>query len=223
MGYDTHFHGMLEFTRPMAASELAWIERVTEAGHDWPQEVVDAVWGRAEATRNARGGGPAIVHGPSAAELAARMQGFITGEGLSANYACALRISDDKRGLVYAAEKTYDMIAGVNFIIVNARTRIPDFGLKGMMAADTEFEPYLWFVKLGNNGMAYPVKATREEFFAFRRNLYPNGYRGLGAIDPAERAHFFGDAPQGIMSRLRGSARSRWNSVTNWLAQKCAR
>ena len=35
MGYDTHFHGMLEFSRPMTAPELVWIEQVLKAGHDW--------------------------------------------------------------------------------------------------------------------------------------------------------------------------------------------
>jgi hypothetical protein len=187
MGYQTLFHGMLEFNRPMNAAELGWIEEISEAGHNWPDDVSDAVWNRAKTEQAARGRGPTMIHGPSGAELSAQMQGYIVGDGLSADDAGALRISDDRRGLVYAAEKTYDMIGGINFIIVNARTRIPDFGLNGVLAADTEFEPHLWFVKISPDGMAYSENTTRDEFLSFRRKLYPDGYHGYGLIDPAEQ------------------------------------
>jgi hypothetical protein len=150
MGYDTHFHGTLEFSRPMTATELAWIEQVLKAGQNWTPEISAAVW-----TKARRGRGAAIISGPDGSDLAAKMRGFITGKGLSAYYASALRVSDDGRGLVYCSEKTYDIVAGINFIITNTRTRIPDFGLKGMLAAETEFEPYEWFVKIGSDGMAY--------------------------------------------------------------------
>ena len=195
MGYSTHFHGKLEFTRPMRRNELVWIDQVTQAGLHWTDEARAAIWEKAAAEREARGGGPTIISGPEASELAAGMTGFITGEGLSAGYASDLRISNDARGFVYCSEKTYDMVAGVNFIIVNTRTKIPDFGLKGMLAADTEFEPYLWFVKIGKDGMAYGEKTTKEEFFAFRRKLYPNGYAGDGLIDPADKNRCFKYSP----------------------------
>jgi hypothetical protein len=171
----------------MKADELAWIKQILTIGHDCTDTAFEVVEKNAEAARDARGGGPVIMDGPVIAEVTARMGGFIVGDGLSAIYAGDLRLSDDRRGLVYASEKTYDMIAGVNFIIVNARTRIPDFRLQGTLAADTEFKPYIWFVKIGKDGLAFAEKATREEFFAFRRNLYPNGYHGNGLIDPEER------------------------------------
>lgn len=175
MGYSTYFHGMLEFTRPMTADELAWIDRVTKAGDTWTDEIRKTVWERK------------IISGPEVAAMTAEAGGFIMGEGLSAGYASHLRISDDRRGLVECCEKTYDMIGGLNFIIVNARSRIPDFGLKGMLAADTEFEPHLWFVTIGKDGMAYGEPTTSEEFLAFRRKLYPKGYVGGGLIDRADR------------------------------------
>jgi hypothetical protein len=166
MGYNTHFEGILKFTRPMTPDELAWIERITDAGHNWTPEISNAVWARADAERNARSGGPRMVSGPDAAELAAKMQGFIIGKGLSADYAVHLCISDDRRGLVYCCEKTYDIVGGINFIIVNARTRIPDFGLTGTLVAHTEFEPYHWSVKIGCNGMAYADDGKPERRIA---------------------------------------------------------
>ena len=54
-----------------------------------------------------------------------------------------LTISDDEKGLIYCSEKTYSMIEELNRIIKDARKAIPDFGLKGKLAADTEFEPGL--------------------------------------------------------------------------------
>src|SRR3954447_5097284 len=169
MGYDTRFDGMLEFTRPMKAAELAWIDQVLEAGHNWTQETADAIWARADAERDARGHGATIVSGPDAADLAAKMQGFIVGNGLSADYAVHLCVSDDKRGLVHCCEKTYDIVGGINFIITNARTKIPDFGLTGELVADTEFEPYHWFVKIGSDGMAYADDGKPERNRTFRR------------------------------------------------------
>ena len=141
-------------------------QQITEAGNNWSQEISNAVWARADAERDAKGGGATIFSGPDAAELAAKTQGFIVGEGLSANYAAHLRVSDDRRGLVYCCEKTYDMVSGVNFIIANARMRIPDFRLTGELAAHTEFEPYGWFVKIGGDGMAYAESATPERRIA---------------------------------------------------------
>ena len=83
-----------------------------------------------------------------------------------------LTISDDERGLVYCSEKTYSMIQELNQIIKDARKAIPDFGLKGELAAETEFEPGLWFVKIGDDGLAFAEPTTRIEFLAFRRTFY---------------------------------------------------
>jgi hypothetical protein len=63
-------------------------------------------------------------------ELAAFMD-LIVRDDLSPLYAGALRINKAKSGLIYRSEKTYDMVAGVNFIIANGRDRIPGFGLRG--------------------------------------------------------------------------------------------
>jgi hypothetical protein len=131
---------------------------VLEAGHNWTPEISDAVWAKART-----GHGAVVVSMTESADLAAKMRGFITGKGLSADYASALCVSDDGCGLVYCSEKTYDIVAGINFIITNARTRIPDFGLKGMLTADTEFEPYRWFVKIGGDGIAYAENAVPEK------------------------------------------------------------
>jgi hypothetical protein len=40
------------------------------------------------------------------------------------------------------------LVEAVNFIIANGRQRIPDFGLKGSMFAETEFAPYHWLLKI---------------------------------------------------------------------------
>ena len=83
-----------------------------------------------------------------------RSEGFIVGPGLEPGHASDLTISNDKRGIVYCCEKTNDIIAGLNFIITNARERIPGFGLKGTPFADTEFEPYIWLVRINKAGFA---------------------------------------------------------------------
>ena len=85
-------------------------------------------------------------------------------------------MSDDGRGLVYRSEKTYDIVAGINFIIVNARTRVPDFGLTGMLTADTEFEPYHWFVKIGSDGMAYAEDPAPDRRIARAFRSLTNGF-----------------------------------------------
>ena len=48
-------------------------------------------------------------------------------------------------------------------------------------------EPYIWFLKIGEDGLAHEEKATKEEFFAFRRKCYPGGYIGWGLIDEEDR------------------------------------
>jgi hypothetical protein len=130
MGYDTYFHGMLEFTRPLTERELRLLDDVRDS------------MGR-----------------------------------------CDLNVSDDRRGLVYRSEKTYDMVDQVNRLIEVTRKLIPDFGLKGTLAADTDFEPHLWFLKIAADGTAYAENATRDQFLAFRRKIYPNGYKGFGLMD----------------------------------------
>jgi hypothetical protein len=43
MGYETHFHGMLEFSRPMKAGELAWIKKILTIGHHWTDAAIEVV------------------------------------------------------------------------------------------------------------------------------------------------------------------------------------
>jgi hypothetical protein len=111
-------------------------------------------------------------------------------EGLTDEF----RISDDRQGLIYASEKTYDMVREINSLIASAREKIPDFGIKGALAAETDFNPFsvsrdldhcLWFVKIGPDGFAHGEKTNRDEWLAFRRKVYPRGYRGYGIVDPS--------------------------------------
>lgn len=131
MGYDTYFHGVLEFARRLTDAELRWITN--------EQNVIG-------------------------------MRLF----------------SANNKGITYTSEKTYDMVGLINHIIIEARKGIPDFGFKGVLAANTDFEPHLWFLKIGENGLAYAEPTNREDFLAFRRKVYPNGYRGFGLIDPED-------------------------------------
>jgi hypothetical protein len=73
----------------------------------------------------------------------------------------ALKIAGN--GLVYCSEKSYEMVESVNFVIANARRKIPDFGLKGALRAVTEFEPHLWWLKIADDGWARQVKFTDAE------------------------------------------------------------
>lgn len=202
MGRYTHFHGQLDFSRLLSRAELDILGQVIEAGSESSDAIEAAISAQAEAKRAGRG--PLMFHGPDMAQTAARMGGWIVGDGLSPHYAMAMRISDDRRGLVYASEKTYDMVGGLNFIIANARARIPGFGLTGTLAADTEFAPYTWFVRIGPDGNAYGEPCTGDEFLAARRKLYPDGYCGFGMVDRQ-------DVP---------APPSRLRSLLNWLPRR---
>jgi hypothetical protein len=194
------------FGLPIAARKHCtsrWLNQVIDARKAMSSEISDAVWRQAKAERAARGGGTTMIHGPDAANVAADMQGFVTGEGLSADYAGALRISDNFDGLVYCSEKTYDMVAGVNFIVVNARTKISYFGLTGELLADTEFEPGIWSVEIGSDGLARQGTISREDFIERHREIYPDGYEGFGVQDP------MGDVDTKILSRSKVPASAR--------------
>jgi hypothetical protein len=164
MGYQTDFYGALQFTRQLTAEELSTLDKIITAARHSDEEVLEAVRRQAEATRviEREGNGPLMFDPHEGANLRAGFQNLITGDGLSPHYARALRISDDKSGLVYCAEKTYDMVAGVNFIIANGRARIAGFGLKGSLFASTEFKPYHWLVKINDEGWAYQKKRRHE-------------------------------------------------------------
>ncbi len=167
MGYQTIFHGELEFTRRLTRSELAWLSHVMDSHYD------DDI----------------------------KAKGLKTGKGLNAGYAGDFSITDDMRGIRHSSEKTNDAVGGINFIIVNARTHIPDFGLRGFLLADTEMEPCEWLLKIGADGMAHQQKIGSAEFLAIRRQLYPDGYDGLGPCEPEE--HEPAEPKGTIMHRLR--------------------
>jgi len=189
MGYETHFYGKLEFARKLTTEELTRLDGIIDGGDD-PEarrhlfqmimfggngdEISRALIQQAEAERAIErdGKGPLVLDPHSGADLTASMRHLITGEGLSPKYACHLRISDDKTGLVYRAEKTYDVIGGVNFIIANAREKIPGFGLKGSLFASTEFEPYTWLVKINEEGWAYQEKCEMYALWDHDKKAY---------------------------------------------------
>ena len=90
----------------------------------------------------------------------AELQGFIAPKG-KPGYVDYV-ITDDKLGLKYnEGEKSYRMIEGLNFIIANAKRKIPDFGLTGSMRANTELPPYVWDIRIGKDGWAkqVPIRA----------------------------------------------------------------
>ena len=157
MGYDTRFSGTLRFTRKLSGPELEWLEQVLEAGHyqESDDEAEEAVERMVQSQR--RPDGPTFYMGPDMADTRAKSRGFIIREGLDPHNARDLVITDDNLGLRYASEKSYNMVEAVNFIIANARTKIPDFGLKGQLEAFTEFEPHHWYLSVGQDGWAHQV------------------------------------------------------------------
>jgi hypothetical protein len=166
MGHYTEFKGRLEFTRRLTRAELAWVRKVLEAGEfdRKDAEIDDDIERLVRGERDASGGGPVIYYGPAMEEYRARRRGFLIGPNMSVSDAGDLIITKDKRGLEYSSEKSYEMVEGVNFIIANARQRIPDFGLKGQLRAITDFEPYHWYLRIGEDGWAHQVKSTKADF-----------------------------------------------------------
>ena len=163
MGYETHFYGRLNFTRELSESDLGWIEEIINAQHAEITLKIERIlhWER-QARRFRfflqRGFrlGPTIHHGRNEASRQMELLGFIAPKG-APGYIDYV-ITEDRKGLQYAdTEKSYTMIEGLNFIIANARRRIPDFGLTGQMRAVTEFTPYRWTIQIGKDGWAKQV------------------------------------------------------------------
>ena len=167
MGYYTQFWGSLRFTRRLTESELHTVEAIIDAGQTSTPEI-DAVIQREHKERQKPGHAEIIEVGKEIMRRA-ELQGFIAPKGWP-DY-IDLRITHDRRGLCYCAEKTYTMVESVNFIIANGRQRIPDFGLKGSMFAETEFAPYHWLLKIGPDGwaMQQPCRITRAIAYSPRR------------------------------------------------------
>jgi hypothetical protein len=171
MGYDTYFAGVLEFTRRLTQDELAWVQKVLIAGqyHDHDPETEIALRHEGKTEREARDGGPLMYPGHNNADFRAMRRGFVVHEGVSAGNAGDLNIAEDGRGLEYRSEKSYYMVEAVNFVIANAKQRIPDFGLKGQLVANTEFEPYDWLLKISEDGWAHQVPVEPEPPSRFTR------------------------------------------------------
>src|SRR5262249_19321421 len=91
-------------------------------------------------------------------------------------------ITDDRLGIEYVTEKTYQMVDVVNTILDEGRRRIPSFDLTGELLADTEFPPHTWLVTISED-IARHQPISDEEFLRRRRKLYPFGYRGYGMRD----------------------------------------
>jgi hypothetical protein len=144
---------------------------------------------------------------------------------MSPHYACHLRISDDKTGLVHCSEKTYDMIGGVNFIIANGRAKIPGFGLKGSLYASTEFEPYDWLVKINDEGWAYQEKCDPIALWDHDKRAYLEliqsdlAWRRREAKDQDPRRAFrkAADAVCDRVDEFLDSCAPKWQRLRYWL------
>ena len=159
MGYQTDFYGKLAFTLRLTREELETLDRVIHPDR-WidAMTISQAVKHAADEERAERGGkGPLVFDPEVRANLLADMCGCTYGEDLSPYDASSMRITRDGRGLEYCSEKTYDLVAGINFIIVNGRKFVPGFGLTGSLFASTEFEPYHWLLKINAEGWAEQV------------------------------------------------------------------
>ena len=161
MGYYTRFYGRLEFTRELTEPELAWIDEIIHADHaPVTPEITETLSREREARRLP--GCAMMYHGPDEASRRMELLGFVAPMGPPGYI--DYEITEDGKGLEHAkTEKSYTMVEGLNFIIANARCRIPDFGLTGRMFADTEFEPYHWVIRIGDDGWAEEVPCAYED------------------------------------------------------------
>jgi hypothetical protein len=234
MGYYTKFYGKLCFTRKLTAEELSTLDKIIRAARHGDREVSEALQRQAEATRAIeRDGNGALVFDPhEGANLRAGFQNLITGDGLSPQYARALRINDDKSGLVYCAEKTYDMVAGVNFIIANGRARIPGFGLKGSLFASTEFKPYYWLVKINDEGWAYQKKCRHEALWDHDKKAFLEGLEAelcwrrkeaKRAEDPRRAFRRAVDAACDRVDEFLDLTERRWQRMRYWIETRVIR
>jgi hypothetical protein len=156
MGYYTDFYGRLDFVREMTDDELSWIEEIIHADHaDITPEMARTIRQECEAQS-------IIYDGLYMASRRMELLGFVAPKGAPGYI--DYEITEDRKGLEYnKSEKAYRMVEGLDFIIANARRKIPDFSLTGRMFASTEFEPYHWFIEVGKGGWAEQVPCEYEE------------------------------------------------------------
>ena len=151
MGHFTYYTGRLDFTRPLNRAELDWIEKIICAGSGFraASKEIEAILDKEREEARQRGNKALFFNMPAEAARRAELQGFIAPKG---NPGCIdYVLTDDMRGLKYCDGE------GLNFIIANARRKIPDFGLTGSIHASTEFAPYNWHIKIGKDGWAKQV------------------------------------------------------------------
>jgi hypothetical protein len=171
MGRYTHFYGKLEFKRPMDEGE----RRILEWIIDGPSLIGNEAYGEYLRTHNRSGArrdndldNERIR---AVCDERIRAAGFTRIEDRA--FADAMRVLED--GLVYAGEKTYDLVSGMNFIIENARRRIAGFGLKGQLYAETEFEPYEWLLKINSEGWAEQVPCDFDALPESEKKIIADG------------------------------------------------
>ena len=168
MGLYTHFSGTLKFTRRLTESELETVAAILRAGETRATPEIEAILDREHKERQIPG--RAILFDTvRETRRRAELKGYIAPKGWP--QFVDLDITGDRRGLCYCAEKSYTMVKSVNFVIANGRERIPDFGLKGSMFAETEYAPYHWLLKIGPDGwaMQQPCRMTRAIAYSPRR------------------------------------------------------
>jgi hypothetical protein len=173
MSYDTQFWGSLKFTRRLTQNELETVEAIIGAGRTSTPEI-EAVIEQERAQRR-KPGHAEIINAGREIMRRAQLQGFIAPKGWPSRI--DLHITDDRRGLCYCAQRTYTMVEAVNFIIANGRQRIPDFGLKGSMFAETDFAPYRWLLKIGPDGWAMQQRCRMTRVIAYSPCLYAEHLR----------------------------------------------
>jgi len=174
VGYYTYFTGRLDFARPLNKAEFGWIVEIIEAGNSRNAEVEGVIEREREQRRDPAG--PLIYRCDEEHSRRLELLGLISPKG--APGFIDYDITEDGRGLEYAeTEKSYTMIEGLNFIIANARRKIPDFALRGEMRADTEFAPYSWLIRMGADGWAeqVPIRSDLPKPLSRLRNLLKLG------------------------------------------------
>jgi hypothetical protein len=170
MGAQTDFYGKLKFTQRLEHHELAWLEWVIAADLNY------GTLTRSDYMKEFKTSGRAWDNKMDnerpfeLCDVAMRADGFVMLEGSGS--AGDMRISDKEDGLVYASEKTYDLVAGINYIIANARRCVPDFGLRGALYAETDYEPYTWLLKINDQGWAEQVPCHLDELPLEDQKMY---------------------------------------------------
>ncbi len=74
-------------------------------------------------------------------------------------YTIDLELTDDFSGIQWTGmEKSYEMVAQVNYLITQMRNVCPDFALSGKFVAQGEEVDDRWVLVIGDDGLAKEVK-----------------------------------------------------------------